>query len=243
MRDMKSAELPNFMPLHRQVKEILLRRIANGWRGADEALPSEPELAADLEVSLGTIRAALGLLAADKVLVRQQGKGTYVARHDDARILFQFQRLTPDGQARQFPESRVFSVNAEPPEAGDQAQLGLAVGERVFKLRRTRSFGGLTCITELITLPLVLFPKIEARDLPNNLYEFYSAHYGIRIAKAVEQLKAVGATANDSEHLGVPVGTPLLQIDRVAVDLSDRPVERRISRCRTDAYHYLSKLE
>ena len=231
-----------FRPLYRQVKDVLVKRIAGGaWAGGG-ALPSEPDLAADLGVSHGTVRKALDELAAENLVVRRQGKGTYVARHDEERILFQFFKLIPDTGARRFPDSRILAVELRDADADAARTLNLRKGTRVVAIERIRLLADRICISERIVLPKALFPGIEKRELPNNLYELYRAEFGVTIARATERLKAVAATRREAKHLDVAVGTPLLAIDRTALAIDGAPVEWRVSLCRTDTAHYLSDL-
>ena len=231
-----------FRPLYRQVKDVLMRRIADGVWAAGNALPSEPDIAADLGVSHGTVRKALDELAAENLVVRRQGKGTFVARHDEERILFQFFKLIPDSGERRFPDSRVLGVVAREADAVAARVLNLKKGARVIVIERVRTLAETVCIVERITLPRALFPGLEKRDLPNNLYELYRAEFGVTIARATERLKAIAATRREAKHLGVAAGTPLLAIDRTALAIDGAPVEWRVSLCRTDTVHYLLDL-
>jgi GntR family transcriptional regulator len=232
---------PGFRPLYKQVRDILIKRIAEGIWQAGQALPSEPEIAADLRVSPGTVRKALDEMAAENLVVRRQGRGTYVARHDDARILFQFFKLVPDSGERAFPDSRVLdvSVGVRREAAG---MLGLAGAQPVLCLKRVRMLGGRPCVVETIVLPAALFPGLESRAIPNNLYELYATEFGVTIGRAREKLKAVAAGPEEALHLGVPAGTPLLRVDRQAFALDGRLAEWRVSLCRTDDLHYSSDL-
>src|SRR3954467_10464577 len=100
-----------YRPLYRQVKELLIKRLGDGSWTPGQLLPREPEIAADLGVSPGTVRKALDEMSAESLLVRRQGRGTFVASHDEARILFQFFRMVSDTGVRRFPESRTISVS------------------------------------------------------------------------------------------------------------------------------------
>src|ERR1700751_3895095 len=162
-----------FRPLYRQVKDVLVRRIADGAWAAGGALPSEPDIAADLGVSHGTVRKALDELAAENLVVRRQGKGTFVARHDEARILFQFFKLIPDTGERRFPDSRILGVEARDADADAARILNLRKGARVVAIERVRMLADTVCIFERIVLPNALCPGIEKRELPNKLYERY----------------------------------------------------------------------
>jgi GntR family transcriptional regulator len=228
--------------LYRQVRDALVQRIVDGRWQPGQALPSEPEIAGDLGVSQGTVRKALDEMTAENLVVRRQGRGTYVARHDEARILFQFFKLVRDDGERRFPESRVRAVRVAPADDDGAARLGLTAGAPVIAIERVRSLEAEPCIVEEVIVPHALFGGLEARELPNNLYELYGAEYGITVARAEERLKAVMAGPREVEALGVAPGAALLAIDRVAYALDGRAVERRLSLCRTERLHYLSDL-
>ncbi|MDQ4137144.1 MAG: GntR family transcriptional regulator, partial [Pseudomonadota bacterium] len=195
-----------FRPLYRQAKDVLVGRIATGAWQPGQILPSEFEIAADLGVSQGTVRKALDEMTAENLLVRRQGRGTFVARHDEERILFQFFKLTRDDGVRRFPESRVLDVRVVRASPEARARLGLAASDKVVQIERVRSLAGVTCVAEGMVLPQKLFPGIEGRDLPNNLYELYAVEFGVTVARANERLKAVAATARTAKHLDIPPG-------------------------------------
>jgi GntR family transcriptional regulator len=91
-----SDDAPAFSPLYRQIKALMVRNLQAGeWRPG-EAIPSETELAARFRVSQGTVRKAVDELASDNMLVRRQGKGTFVATHAEEKVQFRFLRLMPD---------------------------------------------------------------------------------------------------------------------------------------------------
>ncbi len=231
-----------FKPLYRQVRDVLVKRIVDGGWKPGEALPNEFDLAAELKVSQGTVRKALDELETEKFVVRRQGKGTFVASHDEARILFQFFKLIPDTGKVEFPDSRVLEVTIETANARAAEVLALRAGARLVRINRVRSLAGRTCIYERILLPRALFPGIEKRDLPNNLYELYRSNFGVTIVHATEKLKAVSATRREAKHLDLRPGAPLLSIDRTAFAVDGRPVEWRVSLCQTETLHYLADL-
>jgi GntR family transcriptional regulator len=239
--DSPAADL-GFRPLYKQVRDRLTRRIADGsWR-AGEMVPSEMQIAAELGVSQGTVRKALDDMTAAKLLVRRQGRGTFVATHDEARILFQFFKLQPDGGERAFPESEVLSVQTGGAHIEESLRLKIYAGEPVIRIRRVRSINGRPCIAETITLPSALFDGLELLPVPNNLYDLYARVYGVTVGGGTEIIKAVPSDAESARLLGVDPGAPLLLIDRVATALDGRPVERRLSWCDTAAISYVTEL-
>jgi GntR family transcriptional regulator len=241
-RRMKQAATLGFRPLYQQVREALTQRIADGRWKAGQIVPSEFQIAAEIGVSQGTVRKALDDMTAARLLVRRQGKGTFVATHDEARILFQFFKLKPDAGGSLFPESEVLSVVKGSANPEETRRLQLPQGQHVLRIRRVRSLSGARCIIETIVLPLDVFDGLQNADIPNNLYSAYAEHFGITIAGGSETLKAVAAETQDANVLGVPVGHPLLAIDRIATSLDGKPMEWRLSLCRTDSIHYATEL-
>lgn len=238
----EKAEPLGFRPLYRQVKAIFVRRLVDGVWAPGEGLPSESQLAAEIGVSQGTVRKALDELAAENLVVRRQGRGTFVAEHDERRILFQFFKLVPDDGERRFPDSAVLSIGTGTVDAAERAALDLGEGASVIRIRRLRSLDATPLIVETLSLPQQLFPELDAGPIPNNLYSLYAGRYGVTIAHARERLKAVSLSAEDAKALGVEPGQPALQIDRLALALDGMPVERRLSICLTEEAHYLSDL-
>jgi GntR family transcriptional regulator len=114
----------------------------------------------------------------------------------------------------------------------------------VFEIARVRLIGGKPVIRETIILPQRLFPRLDRiGDLPNTLYSLYQTQFGITIAAAREELRAAIATKADQSSLGVKAGGPILVIGRVALSLTDQPVEWRESRVRTDDLVYAVTLQ
>jgi GntR family transcriptional regulator len=232
-----------FRPLYLQVRERLTQRIASGqWRAGD-MVPSEIQIAADLGVSQGTVRKALDEMTSANLLVRRQGRGTFVTTHDETRILFQFFKLKLDTGARLFPESEVLGVTVAPASPEEADKLSLSAATPVIRIRRTRSLAGRRMIVETVVLPASLYVGIARGDIPNNLYDTFARSYGVTVSGGEESLKAVTASAEDAGVLGLEPGAPLLLIDRVATDLDGRPVEWRVSRCDTSAIHYATSLK
>jgi GntR family transcriptional regulator len=238
-----AESLPAFRPLYQQVKETLLSRLIDGTWPPGVLLPSEMQLAHELNVSQGTVRKALDGLTAERLLVRAQGKGTFVAQIEDSKNLFRFFRLTPDDESQQFPESSTRSLRLQKAGAAARQNLGLGSGGQVWILERIRRLSGRPVIHEAITLPATRFPGLDRHlPIPNNVDAFYASRFGLTIGRATERLKAVIASKRSAALLGCTAKTPLLHIDRIAYSLDGSPIEWRSSDCLTDEFHYLSKL-
>jgi len=233
-------ESPRYRPLYQQVYEFLVKQIATGEWGPGESLPSEQALAGRLNVSQGTVRKALDALAADSLIDRRQGKGTYVAEHTQERALFRFFRLArPGGAGRVVPTSDGDTLKRRPARAADVARLALEPAAEVYDINRVRLVDGEPVVLEKIVLPAALFAGFERHaPLPNALYALYQREYGVNIVSAEEELRADAARKEDCRRLRLEPGAPLLHIDRVALSLEGVRVEWRASRCDTSQFVY-----
>lgn len=233
-----------YRPLYRQVREALVARLIDGTWTPGMLLPSEHHLASELGVSQGTVRKALDSLAADHLLVRRQGRGTFVAEPEEGRILFQFFKLTADDGSRALPETLSASLEKLRADAEARQRLALPARSSVWRIDRVRRLQGGAPLFERIILPAARFPGLDRLPaIPNNLYLLYATRFGITVGRAVERLKAVAASPADAAAIGCPEGAPLLTIDRTAFALDGTPSEWRVTRCRTDGFHYFSDLK
>jgi GntR family transcriptional regulator len=233
------------IPLYIQIKELLVAKISKGNWAAGDIIPSEMQLAQELDVSQGTVRKAITELVEKNVLVRKQGKGTFVANHDTRRALFHFFHLTENNGYRVLPESTVLHCRRKKPTRKEASKLRLAADSRIIRIERMRYLSNKPTMIETITLPEVFFADFgKANDckLPNMLYELYEQQYGITIHSADEQLRAIPASKQDATLLNIETGTPLLEIERVALTLDKTPIELRISRCITSNHYYENAL-
>jgi GntR family transcriptional regulator len=235
---------PGAGPLYKQVKQRLIRHLVGETWGPGDVLPSEPKLAERFGVSSGTVRKALDELTAENVVMRHQGKGTIVARHDPERSLFHFFRMTDAAGAVLTPTSRVLSCTRRRARKSDLDRLELPSGAHVVEIERVRDLAGQPAMLERIVLSVRLFSGLEqaAADLPNALYVYYEENYGVTVYRAREGLRAIAADARDVALLPVVFGQPMLEIDRIALTLDGNPVEWRVSRCATEHSRYSLEL-
>lgn len=238
---------PARRPMYAEVRDEILKRIGDGAFTPGAMLPSETALGKEFGVSQGTMRKALDDLAARNLIVRRQGKGTFIAAHTPERALFHFFHIAADNGARQLPtKSRVVSCRRRRATPAEASSLALDKGDRVVEIVRIREMEGAPAIHEYVAVPVAMFPDLDKRsleDVPNELYQHYEERYGVTVHRAVERLRAVTASVEDARALNVAVGTPLLEIERIAQSPDGRAVELRLSRCRTEGRHYLSTIE
>ncbi|WP_338666159.1 GntR family transcriptional regulator [Pararoseomonas sp. SCSIO 73927] len=233
---------PDARPLYVQVEAILNDRIVSGTWKSGQAIPAEPDLAAELGVSAGTLRRALAGLERRHLIERRQGRGTYVAQQTSQQALGQFFRVRNLAGRPVEPETVITGVTTGPASEEEARRLRLAPGEAVHRIERSRVFEGEPRIAERISLPAALFPELTLplapKQLGTEIYVHYRNAHGIIVVQAEENLSATAAMEADQAVLGCPVGTPLLLIERVTFDAAGRPVELRVSRLDTRAHRY-----
>jgi GntR family transcriptional regulator len=236
---------PTFSPLYRQIKSLITRSLESGEWKPGEAIPSEMELATRYKVSQGTVRKAIDELAAENLLVRRQGKGTFVATHNEPRTLFRFLRLLPDEGEQEYPGSRLLECRRGRASAEAARILDLKAGDPVVILRRLLIFGGKPTVLDEIWLPGTLFRKLSPaifNEYKGSLYKLFETEFGTRMIRAEEKIRAVPAAREEGELLGVLPGFPLLSVERTAFTYGDRPVEWRRGLYVTTRHHYGNEL-
>ncbi|MFO1362496.1 MAG: GntR family transcriptional regulator [Burkholderiales bacterium] len=245
MTDPLAAGTATAAPLYREVRRLLTASLqAREWEpGA--ALPSEARLAQRFRVSIGTLRRAVDELVAEQVLVRQQGRGTFVATHGPSRLMFQFFRIVGANGERDLPEPELLAFERGRAEAREAAALRIAPGERVLRIRNLLRLGGEPIVLDDIVLAQRLFPDLAEkafRERDSTIYGFYQTRYGINVVHASERLRAAAADRASARILKVAPGAPLLEIHRLAMTYHDAPVELRRSRVNTAHHAYSSEL-
>ena len=234
----------DFQPLYLQVSDSIKQLIVKRHWLPGEALPSEFRLAEEFNVSQGTVRKALNLLTDNKIVTRRQGVGTFVSEHTSQDALFRFFPLQADGESDNSPKAELLSVElcSAPAEAIKALQLNKK--DKVTKLVRRRILDNKFCMSETIYLPQSYFPDIhQSSDIPHTLYHYYQNKFNQTVHKTQDSIKAVLATIDDAKMLAIKVGDPLLLVSRVTESIEGKRIEYRLSKCRSDHYHYQIELD
>jgi len=246
MMSRNPAESPTFSPLYRQIKGLILQSLDSGeWRPG-EAIPSEMELAQRYNVSQGTVRKAIDEMAAENLLVRRQGKGTFVASHSDPRAFFRFLRLVPLSGGVEPAKS--VPLDCWRAKAGPEAArvLSIKIGAPIIIVRRLLEFSDNPVVLDEIYLPGEVFAGLTLevlREAQGSLYSLFEGKFGVRMIRAEERLRAVAADRATAELLHVQEGSPLLSVERVSFTYGDRPVEWRRGLYSTATHCYLNELQ
>ena len=242
----KQFNSPSYRPLYDQIKVLLTQSLIGGeWRPGD-LIPSEIELAGRFKVSQGTVRKAIDSLASENILIRRQGKGTYVATHDADVIKLRFLRLTAVTGQKEVLQNEFLSCTKTKADAYIAKILNVKASAATVEVKRLLTFSGRPLIYDHIVVPAAPFKGLNsATVLENNgsMYSMYEAQFGVRMVRAEERLKAVGASKEVAEALGLNEGFPLLSIERISYTYGDKPMEWRLGLCLTDDHHYMNELE
>jgi len=233
--------VPLGAPLYKELERQMREALASGEWKPGEAIPAERRLAERFDVSIGTIRKAIDELVAANLLIRQQGRGTFVASHNRDRLLFYFFHVVPESGAKEYPEVRLLSFMRGRATAREAEELAIAGGEAVIRVRNLLSLGGAPVIIDELALPAARFPGLTERQFagrPSTIYNLYQDAFGISVVRTRERLRAALADADTASVLGVGRGAPLLSIRRVALTYNDVPVELRTSLVNTAHHEY-----
>ena len=239
---------PSFSPLYQQIKGLILQSLHAGeWKPGDP-IPSEMDLAARYHVSQGTVRKAIDELAAENLVMRRQGKGTFVATHAEQHVQYRFLKLLPDtGDARvEGPaQRRVIDCRRVRASADVARTLALRSGDAVMQAKRILSFAGVPTILEDIWLPGQAFKGLTAEQLANYqgpTYAMFELDFGVRMVRAEEKIRAVLPDEEQAQLLQITPATPLLSVERIAYTYNDVPMELRRGLYLTDTHHYRNEL-
>ncbi len=242
-----AAGAPVFSPLYQQIKALILRSLQSGEWKPGELIPSEAELATRYGVSQGTVRKAIDELSADNLLMRRQGRGTFVTTHHEEQVKFRFLRLVPDddsGPALRM--EREFLACHRVRAAADVARLlGVKAGDMVLEIRRVLRIAGRPLVYEDIYLPATTFRGLTAERLEGYkgpLYAMFESEFGTRMVRAEEKIRAVCAGADEAALLQVEPGQALLSVERLSFSYGDQAVELRRGLYVTTHHHYRNTL-
>jgi GntR family transcriptional regulator len=229
-------------PLYARVYAELVERIRSGHWKPGQLIPNEFEIAAEFNVSQGTARKAVGALAAQNLVVRHQGRGTFVFEHTANDILFRFFNIFDDSGDRIVPRSRSTKCVTGKANKAERKALRLQKDAAVFRIDRQRTRGRKAFIIETITLPEAAFPGLaDLPEIPDTFYDIFQKTHGVLVTRTDERLTAVAAEGKVAQELSVSFGAPLLRIERIAFTMDDRPVELRVSLCHLAHAHYLAR--
>ncbi|MCW5256602.1 GntR family transcriptional regulator [Verminephrobacter aporrectodeae subsp. tuberculatae] len=232
--------------LYREVKKQLIADIQSGAVAPGGALSNESDLAKRFDVSIGTVRRAVDELVADNILVRQQGRGTFVGRLDRARFMFQFFKIAARDGTREFPQVRLHSFARSRATPAEARALALQGAAPVFRIENILALQGRPVIHDHIVIAAALFPGLGKRmfeQRAGTVYELYQSAFGLTIVGADERVRAQAAGESSARLLGLSPGDSVLRIERLALTFDNKPAEFRVSIVDTREFDYVSSAQ
>lgn len=230
------------LPLYQRLRDDLLQRIADGEWHPGDAIPTEADLTQTYELATGTVRKAIDMLVAEGVLTRSQGKGTYVRRPNFNTSLFRFFRFKSKSGEGVQPTAKILSRAVRVPPAEVRQALGMSgkEPEGIF-LSRLRLIDDHPVLAEEIWLPRAGFEplvELKIKDFGDLLYPLYESACKQLVASARERLTVEVAGRSIADRLEVPVGSPVIAVQRMAFNFGGRPIEWRCTRGSADGFEY-----
>ena len=241
MNDTNVGSLPLDVPLYKDVKRQLTDALTRGEWKPGAAIPAERRLSERFRISVGTVRKAIDELVAEHILIRQQGRGTFVASHNRERELFHFLHVVPQRGPKQYPEVQLESFARGKADRATAEALGVEPGDAVYRIRNLLRLDGAPVIVDDITLPAQRFAGLterQFRERRSTIYNLYQEAFGISVVTTRERVRALPADEATAALLAVAVATPLLSIRRIAFTYRNDPVEHRVSRVNTAHHEY-----
>ncbi|SAK96111.1 GntR family transcriptional regulator [Caballeronia pedi] len=228
---------------YKEVKEAMLAALTvQEWKGG-EVIPSEKKLAERFGVSIGTLRKAIDELCAENILIRHQGLGTFVAMHRRDRHFFRYFRVTRRDGERTYPVVTLIDFRRVKASPAIAARLGIDDGARLYSFVNALALHEKVIMIDHIMLPETLFPGLTEstlRSRQDTLYNFYQDAFGINVAGTDERLRVGRVSESESAILQLDAGSAVMEVERVAYSINQKPVEYRLTHINTEEYDFVA---
>ena len=212
---------PHALPKYVQTAEMLIREIAAGRLIDGERLPPERDMAADLGLSVGTLRKALSDLQDRGLLDRVQGSGNYVKSRPEAAGVYAFFRLELI-EGGGLPTAEILSVDRVAKPSG-APEFGPSL--HAHRIRRMRHLSGVPAALEEIFLDGAQVPGLSQADLSESLYYFYRTVLGVWITRAEDRVGVAASPDWATAPFDVAPGESCGFVERRAHDQDGHAVE------------------
>ena len=185
-------------------------------------------------------------MAAEKILIRRQGKGTFVASHNEEHNQLRFLRLTSSLGDKEKLDNKLITFEKEKASNGLAKILGINNASTVVSIKRVLTFNEKPLILDLIKVPAASFRGLTPEKViekKGSMYRMYETDFGIQMLHAKEKIRAVTASAEAAELLGVSLDSPILSVERTSFTYDNKAIEWRLGLCLTENHHYATELE
>ena len=227
----------NGIPLYLQLKEKLLEDIKLNYK-VNDIIPAEGKLEEKYEVSRITVRKAIEELEKDNVVIKKQGKGTFVK---EQKILYDANSIGSLTQrlSKQKHLLTTKAISFEIIEAEEEHFVKEMLGcEKLLCIKRTRLLDEVPFALMFNYFDVNTVPDIDKKLNLESLYAFLKEEYNIEFHNAEEIVEAIIADDNDSKQLNINVGSPLLSLKRLSFDQNNKPIEYSNLVIRGDMYKH-----
>lgn len=232
------------IPLYYQIQEHLRNAIdSSEWKPGDQ-IPTEQQLCDQFQVSRITVVKAITRLVEEGLLIREQGKGTFVSNRPMATAPLNLLSFTED-MVRQHlvPGSRVLSAKIIPCPPKLMEILRLNGEDAVWVIERLRTANDDPMGIQRAYLSYAHYPKLGALlEDDASLYHVLATHYHVYPHKAMETYSAVELTPEEARALDQTVGRPGFAVERITWQQNGSVIEYVRSVMRNDKYHYTVEL-
>ena len=235
------------VPLYRQVKLALIKMVESRRYAPAECLPNEAVIASTLNVSIGTLRKAVDELVYENVLVRRQGKGTFVVKHSNENFLFRFFHVERRGlevtQEHEYPAVECVGFEKSRADEDEANALSIRAGDPVFRIDNRLNLSRRPVVYDRLCISALTFKGLTEKrfiERKSTVYHLYQYEYGITVLRAQERARAVAANSDACRVLGLRPGMPVIEVHRLALTFGERPVEYRVSTINTAQHDYVN---
>lgn len=229
-------------PLYLQLRDALAERIASGEWKPGSAIPNESDLARDFGVSAGTMRKALDLMEAERLLTRRQGRGTFVNDQSSDVLAARFSNVRAADGSRVCGEIKSADIAEGRANQLECERLGLRADDHVYRIHRVRHHKGQVYLVEDASLPSNLFPGLAEKASISDRIIVLAQEYGLLLGKAAERVSLGQASPSVAQTLNIPAGSPVMVLDRVVMALDGRPIEWRVGYCHLVDKYYMAEM-
>jgi len=225
--------------LYYKIYEYYKNMIHTNQLRSGQKMPTEQEVCKIFNASRITTRHAFELLANEGLIVKVQGKGTFICeKKADMQLNFLQGFSAEMSSIGKQPSTILLGVQLTHPTKEIMELLNLSEGGMIYVIERIRCADEVKMAYEKVHLPFHIASNIEKHDLTKSLYSILESVYHIYPVWAKQTLEATLANSTQAAYLDVKVNSPLLRIKRLSYDQNNRPYEYTESLYRGDKYKF-----
>jgi GntR family transcriptional regulator len=229
-------------PLYLQVRDALAERIASGDLLPGSAIPSEGDLAREVGVSTGTVRKALQVMETERLILRRQGRGTFVRDPSSRELAQRFIRFYGHDGTLICGQIKSTEITRGAANAMERDRLHLPAGTEVYRIRRVRHHDATPFSVEHAALPADLFPGLGENGPVADPIGALAQKHRILLGSAQERVSSAVPPEAVAKALRIAPDAPVVVLDRIVFMIDDRrPVEWRVAHSHVTGY-YLAEI-